>query len=173
MRLKRGEIGLCVVDVQERLFPKIERYEEILVQIEQAVRAFQILGLPVLATEQYPRGLGRTVEPLRSLIDTFHEKTAFSAYEAIQKHGSARQWAVVGIEGHVCVLQTALDLVEGGYEVVVPRGAIGSRKHGDCAIASDEMRHSGVRITALESLLFELLGDAKVSEFKEISALIK
>ncbi|MGE3954642.1 MAG: isochorismatase family protein [Parachlamydiales bacterium] len=171
MRAQRSEIALCVIDVQEKLFPKIEGHKGILAEMERVVRAFQLLGLPVIGTEQYPKGLGKMVEPLQSLVGTFHEKTHFSAAGALPQE--RRQWALVGIEAHVCVLQTALDLVERGCEVVVPRGAIGSRRDVDCRTAADEMRHAGVRITSVESLLFELLGDAKDPAFKDISALIK
>lgn len=175
----RATIGLLVIDVQERLFPKVDRAEGVLANMERMVRGFQILGLPIVATEQYPKGLGPTVPELRQLLGAdqpYFEKTTFSCGcdPAIVKHLDHKsQWLLIGIETHVCVLQTAKDLLALGKSVAIANDCVSSRSIFDYSTGLAEARDAGARITSLEIALFELVRDARAAEFKEISQLVK
>lgn len=180
-KLSREKCGLLVVDVQEKLFPYVENSCHVMQAIQKAVRGFQILGLPIFVSEQYPKGLGNTVAPLKGVLGEQQQylvKTAFSCLDDEQVKAELlrtqiQQWVLVGIEAHVCVLQTAKDLLEQGKQVVVLNDAISSRSIYDFSTAIAEMRDDGVRISSTETVLFELLRHSKASEFKEISQLIK
>lgn len=177
--LDRKNTGLLLVDVQEKLFSKVEHSCEVWQTMSKAVKGFQILDLPILVSEQYPQGLGRTVQPLMTLLgsgQTYYTKTTFSCAgeEALfNKLRERTQWVIAGIEAHVCVLQTARDLVHAGLQVVVLNDAISSRSIYDFSTAVAELRDCGVRISSTETVLFELLRDSKSPEFKQMSALIK
>lgn len=179
--LDRKQTGLLVVDVQEKLFPLVERSCETMQALRLVIEGFQLLQLPIMVTEQYPKGLGHTVGSLKAWLDekqTYLEKSTFScvADQEIKKTLLAlpvNQWVVVGIEAHVCVLQTVKELLRAGKQVVVLNDAISSRSIYDYSTAIAEMRDCGARISSVETVLFELLGDSKASEFKAISQLIK
>lgn len=180
-RLKRGKCGLLVVDVQEKLISHLERSAEILTVIQKAIKGFQLLSLPIFVTEQYPEGLGATVAGIKSLLGPkqhYFVKTTFSccANEDIRlqmQNSGITQWVVVGIEAHVCVLQTAKDLLVAGFDVVVLNDAIASRSIYDFSTAIAEMRDYGIRISCSETILFELVHDSMAPEFKKLSQLIK
>lgn len=180
-KLSKGRTGLLVVDVQEKLISLEDRSVEVLQTIQKVIKGFQILKLPILVTEQYPQGLGSTVAGIKSLLgdsQIYLSKTTFSCLgddsikDSIKKMG-LNQWVIIGIEAHVCVLQTARDLLEAGYHVVVLNDAITSRSVYDFATAIAEMRDYGIRISSSETILFELLHDSTSPEFKKISQLIK
>jgi nicotinamidase-related amidase len=179
--LSRKKTGLMVIDVQERLFNFIERPCEILEVMHKVVTGFQILNLPILVTEQYPQGLGSTILALKNCLrdqDKILTKTTFSCLgdETLRKQildMPIEQWVLVGIEAHVCVLQTAKDLLANGKQVAVLNDAISSRSIYDFSTAIAEMRDIGVRVTSAETVLFELVHDSKAAEFKEISNLVK
>lgn len=172
---------LLIVDMQEKLIPTIERGEEILKTICKTLKGFQILKLPILLSEQYPQGLGPTIASIKTQLgEAYHPwvKTSFSCVNDAAFFNSLSslpysQWIVAGIEAHVCVLQTVKGLLNAGKEVAVLNDAISSRSIYDFSTAIAEMRDAGARITSSETLLFELLKDAKHPQFKEISALIK
>ncbi len=180
-RLEREHVGLLVVDVQQKLTHAVERRCDMLHSLCKLIQGWRALQLPFVVTEQYPQGLGPTepavIEMLGSHYSPF-SKTAFSASadDAVREHIEGlqkRQWVVVGIEAHVCVLQTVRDLVDEGHQVVVLNDCISSRSLYDYSSAIAEMRDLGARISTCETVLFELLGDAKAPEFKEISEIIK
>lgn len=180
-KLDRDKVGLLVVDVQEKLISLEDRSAEVLQVIQRVIKGFKILNLPIVATEQYPQGLGSTVAGIKSLLgegQRYLAKTAFSCLgdplirTELQSTGLT-QWVIIGIEAHVCVLQTAKDLVSMGFEVTVLNDAITSRSVYDFSTAIAEMRDSGIRISSSETILFELLGDSAAAEFKKISQLIK
>lgn len=180
-KLERETTGLAIIDVQEKLFPYIDRSCEILHTIIQIVEGFKILNIPIIVTEQYPSGLGPTVAKLKALLpndQVICEKTAFSAADQpvfmqfSEKH-RIMQWVLVGIEAHVCILETAKDLLYDGKQVVVVNDAISSRSVYNFSTAIADMRDSGVRICCAETVLFELLKDSKYPEFKQISQLVK
>lgn len=180
-RLIRTGTGLLIIDVQEKLFPYIENSCAVMQALQKVVRGFQILQLPIFVTEQYPKGLGHTVLVLKGILgkeQRFLVKTSFSCLDerSIQEelqNALIEQWVLVGVEAHVCVLQTAKDLLAQGKQVVVLNDAIGSRSIYDFSTAIAELRDCGARISSVETILFELLRNSKALEFKEISQLIK
>lgn len=179
--LERKKTALAVIDVQDKLFNQVERSCEVMLAIQKVIKGFQILNLPILVSEQYPKGLGPTIATLKAVLKDEQEylpKTTFSCLkdslikEKIQSF-KADQWVLVGLEAHVCVLQTAKDLLKMGKEVVILNDAISSRSIYDFSTAIAEMRDCGARISSAETILFELLGDSQADEFKEMSRLIK
>lgn len=180
-KLVRDKTGLLLIDVQEKLFPHVENSCAVMQNLQKAARGFEILKLPIYVTEQYPQGLGSTVATLKGVLgpeQVYLVKTAFSCLDdaAIQKQllkAPIEQWVVVGIEAHVCVLQTVKDLLGEGKQVTVLNDAISSRSIYDFSTAIAEMRDCGARISSTETVLFELLRHSKAAEFKEISQLIK
>lgn len=178
--LDKESTGVILIDVQERLFPLVEHSCEVEHTMVKAVKGFKILKLPFIVSEQYPEKMGGTIPSLKELTkeDTPFAKTAFSCFkdpklkEALEKH-PAKTWILLGIEAHVCVFQTAKDLLLLGKNCVVLNDAISSRSVYDYSTAIAEMRDIGVRITSTETALFELLQNSKVPEFKSISQLIK
>lgn len=180
-RIKKDSVGLLILDVQERLFCKVERQEEVCSAIEKVMKGFGIFRRPIVLTEQAPSHLGRTLDSLMNCVDGLEpplEKTSFSciADKKIREALLAlpvQQWVLVGLEAHICVLQTAKDLLRLGKEVAVLNDAISSRSIFDFSTAIAELRDCGVRISSVETLLFELLRDAKDPHFKAISALVK
>lgn len=177
----KATTSLLVVDVQERLFPHVERACEIVQRIQLVIKGFQILHIPIFVSEQYPKGLGNTIEGLKACLpadQTYFSKTSFSCLgdplvKAQMLKIPVSQWVLVGIEAHVCILQTAKDLLAEGKQVVVLNDAISSRSIYDFSTAIAELRDIGVRISSTETILFELLRDASSAEFKAISQLIK
>ncbi|MEI8125730.1 MAG: isochorismatase family protein [Parachlamydiaceae bacterium] len=180
-RLERAKVGLLVIDVQEKLFPYVENSCLVMQAMQKAIRGFQILHIPIYVTEQYPKGLGDTVAILKGVLgeeQRYLTKTAFSCLdeESVKKellHESISQWVVIGIEAHVCVLQTVKDLLMNGKQVIVLNDAISSRSIYDFSTAIAELRDCGARISSTETVLFELMRNSKMAEFKEISQLIK
>lgn len=180
MKIQKDQsIGLAI-DIQDRLLPHIHQQEAMLKRISLLLKGMQILDIPVLITEQYPRGLGPTNEAVRQHIHSFHpiEKMAFSCcgedrfLKAVKDSGKSFV-IICGIETHVCVLQTAMDLLQGGYMPVIISDCVSSRTPLDKATALERMRQEGAIISTSESILFELLGVAGTDTFKQISKLVK
>lgn len=179
--LDRKSTGLLIVDVQEKLFPLVERTCEVMESLKLVIEGFQILNLPIVVTEQYPEGLGPTVGTLKAWLGAdqhYLSKTTFSCFgdQKIKKTLLAMPidyWVVVGIEAHVCVLQTVKELLMAGKKVIVLNDCISSRSIFDFSTAIAEMRDYGARISSVETVLFELVWDSKAAEFKQISQLIK
>ena len=177
----RGESRLLIVDVQEKLMPAIPVRESLTANCRKLVEVAKLFNVPVSATEQYAKGLGPTVPPLRELLDgaAISDKVCFSAAECLgwgtaAEHLDGRfQIVVAGIEAHVCVLQTVLDLLSSGYQVFVPADAIASRAKLDWKFALRRMAASGAIITTTESVMFEWCATAGSPEFKQLSQLIK
>jgi nicotinamidase-related amidase len=180
MKLDRSRAALVVVDVQEAFRPAVLDFRDVAANVTRLVRGAQILGLPTFVTEQYPKGLGRTVpevsEHLEGVVPM--EKMSFSALEAkgfaAALADSARdQVLLCGIESHVCVSQTAQDLLADGREVHVAQDAVSSRTAENRALGLHRMERSGAIATSVETALFELLREAGTPEFKEVQALVK
>lgn len=176
--LDAADTVLLVVDVQEKI-NRVMAAPGHVVRIEVLLEAAEVLGLPVVATEQYPKGLGATVAELAErLPHPALEKATFScarderAVAAVEASGR-RRVLVVGIEAHVCVLQTALDLVERGWDVHVPHDAVQSRRLADRDWALQRMAAAGATVTSTESALFELLDRCDTAEFKTVAKLLK
>jgi nicotinamidase-related amidase len=173
---------LVVVDVQERLFAAmdVERRDEMIATIKTLVTAARRLDVPILVTEQYPRGLGRTLPELRALLDPFEpvEKVAFSCCGATGfvdrlRALDAGEVVLAGIEAHVCVLLTALDLLGLGFRVSVVADAVCSRRRENLDLGLAQARQAGVVVTAMETVIFRWLGRADTEAFREISKLLR
>jgi nicotinamidase-related amidase len=175
--LERSSAVLLVIDVQERI-NAVMTDQSHLPRIEVLIEACRALDVPVIASEQYPKGLGATVEPLAGLLGDIPAKDTFSCArdlglrEEIAALGRA-QVIVTGIETHVCVLQTALDLLDAGYRVHVPHDAVNSRRDADKDWALERMQQAGAAISSTESALFELLERCDTSDFKTVATLVK
>lgn len=180
MLIRHDESLLLVIDVQERLAPAIEGGGQVVQRAELLLRAAKRLGVPMLATEQYRKGLGLTLAVLCEQLPPERriEKLAFSAWqepafaEALKGEGK-RQILVAGMECHVCVLQTVLDLLDAGYEVFLIRDAVGSRKAIDREAGLARMERAGAVPVTAEMVVFEWLGRAGTPEFKDLIDLIK
>jgi nicotinamidase-related amidase len=176
MLARCNESALVVIDVQERLAAAMDPpvFARLLRNTRILVHAAQRLGIPIVATEQYPKGLGPTVPALaESLADTPRiEKTCFSCASLAQA-GERGQLILAGMEAHVCVLQSALEWRAGGREVFVVEDACCSRAAENHANALQRMRAAGVIVTNIESVLFEWMRDARHDQFKAISSLLR
>ena len=166
---------LLVIDFQEKLLPAIHEHERLLGNVIWLIRAAQKIGVPVAAVEQYPKGLGRTVRGVRDLLPdgAIAQKVHFSAVTAqclVNLPGSDRtQIVLIGSETHVCLLQTALELLEEGKEVYVVADAVGSRHAADRDLALARMRQEGARIVSREMVVFEWLGEAGTPLFRTVN----
>ncbi len=180
MRILRDRSCLLVIDFQERIFPFIHENEKLLRNVPVLIRGLKILELPVFVTEQYTKGLGVTVQPIAEALDGIPriEKSTFSCCDEprfnLDLATSGKENVIIaGIEAHVCVLQTVIDLVRQGYQAVVVEDCISSRKPNDKATAIERMKKEGAIITTYESILFELLRSSGGETFKAISKLVK
>lgn len=182
-KLVKESTAFFLCDIQEKFRPSISYFSEIVVVAQRLLKAAKILDVPVVATEQYPRGLGNTITELADLLkdnenSKIYEKTCFSmSSEAIlsdlkKKNPSIKSVVLFGIEAHVCVQQTALDLLEKGFEVHLIADSSSSRSMTDRMLAFERIRQAGGFITTSESVLFMLLKDAKHPNFKEVQKLI-
>jgi len=173
--LERGRTALVVIDVQEAFAKAVEGFDDVAAQTTILVQGAKTLDLPVLVTEQYPRGLGDTVPKVREALGETPRiaKTVFSAVRADGFDLQGRDQALVcGIETHVCVNQTVHDLLAGGVEVHVAIDAVGSRTAANRELGLRKMEESGAILTSVETALFELLGAAGTDEFKTIQKLV-
>lgn len=177
--LKENTIGL-VIDIQERLVPAMEENEQLIENCSKLIKGLLHLETPVVVTQQYTKGLGDTVAEIKSIIPDFSfiEKTSFSCLdepvfaERLSLSG-ATNVIICGIESHVCVLQTAIDLKDAGYTPVVVMDCLSSRSFDNLDLAAERFRYEGILMTSTESILFELTRNAKDPVFKEISKLVK
>jgi nicotinamidase-related amidase len=174
--LDRARAALVVVDVQEAFAKAVEDFDGVAAASATLIAGARTLGLPVIVTEQYPRGLGDTVAPVREALGeeiARLPKTVFSAARADGFDLAGRDQALLcGIETHVCVNQTAHDLLGRGVEVHVASDAVSSRTSANRALGLRKMEESGAILTSVETALFELLGAAGSDEFKTIQKLV-
>jgi nicotinamidase-related amidase len=181
MLLDASKASLLLVDIQERLLPAMATPEQVVAKSQILMQAAQSLGLPIAVSEQYPKGLGHTVAELQSNDAATFEKLTFSCWrdDALKKHfinlhEKGRPLVVVaGIEAHVCVLQTCIDMSNAGFGVFAVADAMSSRKPESATLAFERMRAAGVEVINTEMALFELLERAGTPEFKTLSGLIK
>ena len=166
---------LLLIDLQEKMMPAIADEQTIVANCRWLMEAAQMIGVPVAAIEQYPKGLGPLVPAIRELLppDAVAAKTRFSSVAAkclVQLPGSDRaQVVVAGVEAHVCVLQTVFDLYQEGKEVFVVADCVASRRALDRDLALARMRQGGIRIVSREMVVFEWLGEAGTPLFKAVS----
>jgi nicotinamidase-related amidase len=178
--LDRDRSVLVIIDVQERLFPHVYEHQRVLARIDLLLYAANLLQIPLLLTEQYPKGLGGTIEEIRKALPQVQalEKMSFSCVAAPgfrdQLFALKRdQIVLAGIETHVCVAQTALDLASRGENVFVAADATASRRPLDAQIALQRMDRGGLTIMTAEAVVFEWLRRAGTEEFKSIQPKLK
>lgn len=173
-----GDTALLVVDVQEKLVPAIADHRRIVWNIRRLIDGARILGLPVVATEQYPQGLGPTVPELAERLGQIPSKLTFSCggcpqvFKDLENRGVFKL-LVCGVEAHVCVQQTVLDLLASGWKVYVAVDAVGSRFEIDRTTALARMDSAGATLTTTEAALFEWCQVAGTPQFKQISQLVR
>ena len=176
--LRADEAALLVIDVQEKLIVKIPGAEELIRNIAFLIDGACLLDVPVMATEQYPKGLGPTVAALAERLPERPDKTAFSSCaiaavpEGFRRLRRARI-VLAGIESHVCVLNTALDLLAADFRVYLPVDALASRYAVDHETALRRLESAGAILTTVETVIFEMTGGSAHPRFKKISALVR
>ena len=173
---------LVVIDIQQRLTAAMPAgvRERVMEQVKVLLTAAKVLAVPVVVTEQYPKGLGLTEPELMTQLDenaTLIEKTSFSCMKVAEfctkiDKTACKQIILTGMESHICILQTALDLQAQGYQVFVVEDAVSSRSKANQYNSLQRLRHAGVIITNVESVIFEWLGDSKHPEFKTLAMLL-
>lgn len=177
--LDKEDSLLLIIDIQERLVPVMKYNEQVISNTKILVQSAKEMNIPIIYTEQYPKGLGSTVEELSALLEGAdrYEKVSFSAYleevkEKLKSLGR-KKIIVVGMETHVCVYQTVRDLLGDGYQVFVVNDAVASRTKMNYRNAIELMHTMGAVITNTETVIFDLLKAAGTPEFKVMSKLIK
>lgn len=178
-RIKRDSAALLIIDIQEKLVPAMYNGEDVIGVNKILIQAVQAMNIPVLYTEQYPKGLGHTVTELSQLLDGAEkfEKTLFSAYSnelaASLKNKGIQSIILTGMETHVCVFQTARDLLENDFKVFLVSDGVSSRTPNNSHNGNYLMSEMGAVVTNAEAVLFDLLEKAGTDEFKVVSKLIK
>ena len=176
--MSRGDTALLVVDVQEKLVPNIGQSDRVVWNMRRLIDGAGILGLPVVGTEQYPKGLGPTVAELADRLGPVPSKLTFSCggcpglFEPLRDRG-IHKILICGIEAHVCIAQTVFDLLADGWRVFVAVDAVGSRFEIDAHTAIQRMDSAGATLTTVEAALFEWCETAETPEFKRISQLAR
>ncbi|MDG2181075.1 MAG: hydrolase [Mariniblastus sp.] len=177
------DTAILIIDAQEKLMPLIQNHDEIQTNIIKLLRAAKTLGVTTAATEQYPRGLGTTVEPIRNELEPSEfspiaEKTMFSCRECdglltkLSKSG-IQNLLLCGIETHICIAQSAMDLMSLGFRTFICADAVGSRNTLDHQLGINRMESNGAVITTTEAAIFEMCVDSKNPAFKTISKLVQ
>ena len=180
MRILKDRTAALIIDFQERLFPFIFENDKLLKNVPILIEGLKALGIHIFVTEQYVKGLGPTVEPIAAALGDIKrtEKASFSCCDEpwVMEEiavASKENIIIAGIESHVCVLQTVIDLIGNGYHPIVVEDCVSSRKENDKRMAIARMRKEGAIITTYEAILFELLRYSGSEQFKAISKLVK
>ena len=180
MRIKRDNTAAMVIDFQERLFPFIHDNEKLTKNVVRLINGLNALGIKMIITEQYSKGLGHTIPEIQTALGNYEqiEKDTFSCCGSNvicdKLSGLGKKNVIVfGIESHVCVLQTTIDLIALGYQPVLIEDCVSSRSLNDKVIAVERMRQEGAIISTYESILFELCEVSGNDMFKAISKIVK
>jgi len=178
--LTTDKTALLIIDIQERIINVINEYELVIENTIKLIKGFKALGVPIYHTEQYPKGLGPTVQSIQTELDENEaiQKLSFSCSGAGElfndlKKKKISQVVVCGIESHVCVQQTVLDLLANNFQVNVAADAVSSRRVIDYDIALSRMRQHGAEVITTEAILFELLNVCGTEVFKKVSKIVK
>lgn len=175
MLINAQDSTLLIIDIQERLFPVIEGHNEVAEHSAWLIQVAQRVGVPVVLTEQYSKGLGPTIAKLRegmadeAIIEKLHFSAARDGELSKRPGGERKQFVICGIETHICVLQTVLDLVARGNQVFVVEEAVGSRRASDKALGLARMQQAGASIVSREMVAFEWMEQAGTDLFRSIS----
>lgn len=171
---------LVIIDVQEKLLRVIHDKEKLVENLRKLIQGAKVLGIPIVMTEQYPAGLGPTVPEIAELLPDIKPITKFSfsccgeeGFLSEIRKANRQQVLITGIETHVCVYQTAVELLDAGYEVQIVAECVSSRTPENKEIGIEKMLAAGGELTSVETALFELLKIAKGDKFKEISKIVK
>ena len=170
---------LLIIDIQEKLVKACKDVETIGKKASILASTAKILDIPAIVTEQYPQGLGGTIDEVKSVLaegTIYKEKASFSAISSIADELTSlgrKQILLCGIEAHICVYQTAMDLLDLGYDVYLVKDACSSRKDYEYQTGLELMKQAGAKLTCVETVLFELLRTSKHPDFKSVQALIK
>lgn len=176
MRIELDQTAVIAVDYQEKLMPVMSDKAKLIENAGILLAGLKALGVPICITQQYTKGLGMTIPEIVDACgtDNYIDKIVFSAYEAVSDFVKDKKFIIIcGIEAHICVLQTIIDLKEQGYQPILVTDCTSSRKESDKKIAIKRARDEGAIITTYESLLFELLKKAGTDTSKQIQRLIK
>lgn len=179
MRIGKEDTSCLVIDYQERIVPVMEKREELIANSVKLLKGLKILEVPMTITGQYTKGLGLNLKEIFEAAGTeqYFDKMTFSSYEvpevqsALESRG--RNVILCGIEAHVCVLQTAIDLKDAGYQPILVTDCISSRKESDKETALIRAQQEGILLTTSEAILFELARKAGTDTFKQISRLVR
>lgn len=180
MKLRAEDTAAIFIDFQEKLVPAIDNHDAIVERTAILAKGLAEFDIPVAVSQQYTKGLGDTVPTVQEAFANFAylEKTSFSCCECDEiaawvKSCDKKNVIVCGVEAHICVMQTVLDLIAAGKNVFIPVDCIGSRKPIDLEYGIRRMEKEGAYLATCESVLFELTGGAKSPQFKTISKLVK
>lgn len=178
--LEQNRTALLIIDIQEKIIKVINKNEHVVESTIKLVKSFKEMGLPIFYTEQYSKGLGPTINEIKTELGDLDpiEKSTFSCFGVENLFNTFRsksldQIVVCGVESHVCVQQTVLDLLENGFQVNLAADAVSSRRKLDYKTALERMRQNGCEITTSESIIFELLNICGTEIFKKISKIVK
>ncbi|EHU4914194.1 isochorismatase family protein [Vibrio vulnificus] len=178
--LEKENTGLIVVDVQGKLAQMVDQSEQMITKITKLIEGAKMLGLPIIWLEQIPENLGATVAPIANALQgyqPFHKSTFSGCGTATISNAiqacEVEQWLLCGIEAHICVYQTAVDLKQMGYQVEVVTDCVSSRAPQNKALALRKFEANGIGLSGLEMALFELMRDGKCPEFKQMLPLFK
>lgn len=176
--INRNDTVAILVDYQEKILASMGNKEQLLKNSVILLKGLKILGVPMYKTQQYTKGLGMTVEEINNacglLADDYIEKKKFSCYDLVKDKLQGKKYVIVcGIEAHVCVMQTVLELLENGYTPVLVADCIDSRLKSNVKLTQKRAIRDGAIVASYESILFELLGGADAPEFRDISRLVK
>jgi len=178
--LKIDNTFLLLIDMQDRLYRAMHAKEDLLENVRKLIMGMKALGIPIVMSEQYPEGIGKTIPEVAELLpDTPGiRKLSFSCCanrecNAAMAATERNQALIAGIEAHVCVYQTAMDLLDGGFEVQVAADAVSSRSPLNRDLGLQKMRDAGIAITSVEIAIFELLKTAESDKFRELSRILK
>ena len=175
MLIEKDKSSLLIVDVQEKLVSVMPKPHTFIDKITKLQKAANILGVPIILSEQYPKGLGKTIDKIKANMgvnNTIIEKTEFSVQ--IKEISSPKHFIICGIETHVCVLQTAINLIDDNTTIYIVEDAVSSRYENDYLTALSRMeKYQNIEIVSFEMVLFEWLRNSNTKEFKDISKLIK
>lgn len=178
MRIEPQHSAALVIDYQEKLVPVMHERVALIDHTEILLAGLRTLGIPMHITQQYTKGLGMSIEEIFEVSgvskENYIDKISFSAYEAAVEYIREKKYIIVcGIEAHICVLQTVIDLIQNGFVPILVVDCISSRKHNDTIVAIQRAEKEGAILTTYESLLFELLQVAGTDASKKIQRLIK
>jgi nicotinamidase-related amidase len=178
--LRKDDTILAIVDIQTKLLNVMFDKERLISSCRKLIQSAKLLEIPMIMTEQYPEGMGLTDSEILNLLPEMKAitKMSFSCcgvgdFDQRLKSLGKKQVMIIGIESHICVLQTAYDLLHRGFFVYIPYDAVSSRKEGDYKNALERMRQAGAVIGSVESAIFEMMKTAEISVFRQISKIIK